>query len=65
MIPQLIKIIHTKNVEGLSIEMFITYLLVQIAFSFEGYFKRSVILSVCFGLSAFVSGTILVLIAIF
>jgi len=59
MIPQLYKIINTKSVEGLSIEMFIVYSLVQIAFSLNGYFTRDRVLMICLGLSAFISTIII------
>jgi len=59
MLPQLFKIIQTKNVEGLALEMFVIYLVIQIAFSLEGYFTRNRMLMICFGLSAFVSSMII------
>jgi len=59
MFPQLWKIISTKNIEGLAIEMFLIYFLVQIVFSAEGYFKRNYTLFVCLGLSALVSAIII------
>lgn len=62
MLPQLVKIIQTKNTEGLALEMFVIYLLVQVAFSLEGYFTRNKMLMVCLGLSALVSATIISLV---
>lgn len=62
MLPQLIKIIQTKNVEGLSLEMFVTYFFIQVAFSFEGYFKRSKMFMVCLGLSSLISAATITLI---
>ena len=62
MLPQLVKIIQTKNIEGLALEMFVIYFLIQVAFSFEGYFKRNMMLMVCLGLSALVSVTIISLV---
>lgn len=61
MLPQLLKILQTRNIEGLSLSMFVIYLLIQIAFSLEGYFKRNKMLMVCLGLSAVVSSIIIVL----
>ena len=62
MIPQLIKIIQTKNTDGLAIEMFAIYFLIQVAFSIEGYFTRNRMLMVRLGLSAIVSASIIVLV---
>ena len=62
MLPQLAKIIQTKNTEGLALEMFVIYFLIQAALSFEGYFKRNIMLMVCLGLSALVSATIISLV---
>ncbi len=59
MLPQLYKILSSKNVEGLSIEMFITYFFVQVAFSLDGYFKRNTVLMVCLGISALISASII------
>ena len=62
MLPQLDRIVRTHDIAGLSIAMFVLYFLVQVAFSIEGYFKENRMLLVCMGLSAVVSGTIIVLI---
>ncbi|MCB9803141.1 hypothetical protein H6761_04015 [Candidatus Nomurabacteria bacterium] len=62
MIPQLIRLIQTKQTEGLAIEMFAIYFLIQIAFAFEGYIKRSNVLVVCMTLSALVTTTVIMLI---
>jgi MtN3 and saliva related transmembrane protein len=62
MLPQLVRIIRTRNTEGLSLAMFVLYFLVQIAFSIEGFFKKNRMLMVCMGLSAIVSGTIILLV---
>src|SRR6266566_5951894 len=35
MLPQLVRIIRTRNIEGLSLAMFVLYFLVQVAFSIE------------------------------
>ncbi len=62
MLPQLVWIIRTRNIEGLSLAMFVLYFLVQVAFSIEGFFKKNRMLMVCMGLSAIVSGTIILLV---
>lgn len=62
MLPQLAKIIQTKSTEGLALEMFVIYFLIQVAFSLEGYFTRNKMLMVCLGLSALVSATIISLV---
>ncbi|MBI5004902.1 MAG: hypothetical protein HZC04_01815 [Candidatus Lloydbacteria bacterium] len=62
MLPQLIRIIQTKNVEGLSLEMFVTYFFIQVAFSFEGYFKRNRMFMTCLGLSSLISAATIALI---
>lgn len=59
MLPQLIKIIQTKNTEDLALGMFVIYFLVQVAFSIEGYFTKNRMLMVCLGLSSLVSATII------
>ncbi len=62
MLPQLVRIIRTRNIAGLSLAMFVLYFLVQVAFSIEGFFKKNRMLMVCMGLSAVVSGMIIVLV---
>lgn len=62
MLPQLVRIIRTRNIAGLSLAMFVLYFLVQVAFSVEGFFKKNRMLMVCMGLSAVVSGMIIVLV---
>ncbi len=59
MLPQLIKILLTKKVEGLSLSMFSLYFLIQVAFAFEGFFTRNIMLRVCMGFSATVSVAII------
>jgi hypothetical protein len=51
------------DIEGLSLAMFVLYFLVQVAFSIEGFFRKNKMLMVCMGLSAVVSGTIILLAA--
>jgi uncharacterized protein with PQ loop repeat len=63
MLPQLARIIRTRDIEGLSLAMFVLYFFVQVAFSIEGFFKKNRMLMVCMGLSAVVSGTIILLVA--
>src|SRR5260370_38283650 len=58
-LPQLVRIIRTRNIEGLSLAMFVLYFLVQVAFSIEGFFKKNRMLMVCMGLSAVVSSVII------
>lgn len=65
MLPQLIKIIQTHEVEDLAVEMFVIYLFVQVCFSLEGYFTRNRMLMWCLGASALVSATIISLIVYF
>ena len=62
MLPQLVRIIRTHNIAGLSLAMFVLYFFVQVAFSIEGFFKNNGMLMVCMGLSAVVSGMIIVLV---
>lgn len=62
MLPQLVRIIRTRNIAGLSLAMFVLYFLVQVAFSIEGFFKNNRMLMVCMGLSAVVSGMIIALV---
>jgi len=62
MLPQLVRIIRTRDVAGLSLAMFVLYFLVQVAFSIEGFFKKNRMLMVCRGLSTVVSGMIIVLV---
>ncbi len=62
MLPQLIKIIQTKKVEGLALEMFVIYFFIQVAFALEGYFKKNMVFLVCLGLSALVSASIISLV---
>lgn len=62
MLPQLVRIIRTRNIAGLSLAMFVLYFLVQVAFSLEGFFTKNRMLMVCMGLSAVVSGMIIVLV---
>ena len=54
MLLQLYQIVTTRNVAGLSLGMFVTYFLIQVAFSLQGYFRRDKMLMVCLGLSAVV-----------
>lgn len=62
MLPQMRQLIQTKETEGLSVAMFAIYLVIQIAFAIEGYFKRSRVLLICMTLSAIVTTTIIILI---
>lgn len=62
MLPQLYQIIKTRNVEGLALEMFVIYFVLQVAFSLQGFFRRDKMLMVCLGLSAVVSAIIISLV---
>jgi len=62
MFPQLYRIITTRNTDGLSLSMFCMYLVLQIFFALEGYFKRNAMLKWCFAMSAVVSATIITLV---
>ena len=59
MLPQLYQIFKTRNVEGVSLEMFVIYFFLQVAFSLQGFFRRDKMLMVCLGLSAVVSAVII------
>jgi uncharacterized protein with PQ loop repeat len=63
MLPELARIIRTRDIEGLSLAMFVLYFLVQVAFSIEGFFRKNKMPMVRVGLSAVVSGTIILLAA--
>ena len=65
MLPQLYQILRTHNVQALSLQMFVLYFLIQVAFSLQGYFRRDSMLKWCLGLSAVVSLTIICLILYF
>ena len=62
MLPQLYQLLKTKATEGLSLEMFVIYLGIQICFCLEGYFKRNKMLFWCLGTSAVVSTVIIALV---
>jgi uncharacterized protein with PQ loop repeat len=55
MLPQLIKLVRTKETKGLSVGMIYIYMFVQISFSLEGFFQRNDMLMWCLGISALVS----------
>lgn len=62
MLPQLYQIIKTHEVQALSLQMFMIYFLIQVAFSLEGYFRRNAMLKWCLGLSALITFTVICLI---
>lgn len=62
MLPQLVRLIQTRDTSGLSLETFVIYGVIQVAFAFDGFFKRNTVFTVCMGLSAVVSATIIGLI---
>jgi len=62
MLPQIIQIIRTREVEGLSLGMFFLYLAIQVAFSLHGLFMHDDMLMVSRGLSALVTASVIVLV---
>lgn len=64
-LPQLWALITTHETKGIAIETYYIALIVQIAFTLEGYFTRNRVLMVCIGLSGLVSGSIIGLIVYF
>jgi uncharacterized protein with PQ loop repeat len=62
MVPQLIQILITHDVRGLSVGMFAIYFCIQTAFALEGYFTRNRMFMVCLGLSAAVNATVITLV---
>ncbi|MBP9821930.1 MAG: hypothetical protein KBC81_00555 [Candidatus Pacebacteria bacterium] len=60
MLPQLIKIVRTKDVAAISPGMFWLYMILQLSFSVEGFFTHNDMFMWCMGLSAFVSLVILI-----
>ena len=62
MLPQLYQIIKTRNVDGLALEMFVIYFVLQVAFSLQGFFRRDKMLMICLGLSSVVSAIIISLV---
>lgn len=62
MLPQLIAILQTWSVENLSLGMYIIYLVVQVGFCLEGFFRRNRMMFWTMGLSASVSVIIITLI---
>ena len=61
MLPQLIRLIATRETAGLSLGMFIIYFMVQVGFSIEGFFKRNAMLMWCLGLSAVINASIIIM----
>jgi uncharacterized protein with PQ loop repeat len=55
MLPQLYQLVTTHKTEGLNVLMFWIYLIIQIAFSLQGFFRRDQMLMWCLGLSALVT----------
>ncbi|MBI3633342.1 MAG: hypothetical protein HY226_03570 [Candidatus Vogelbacteria bacterium] len=55
MLPQLVQIVQNHKTEGLSLMMFATYFVVQVAFALDGYFRRNNVFMVCLGLSALIN----------
>ena len=65
MLPQLVKIIATQQVNDFSLFTFVMVFLIQSAFSLEGFFSRNRVVMICSGGSAMVTLSIAVLIVIF
>ncbi len=61
MLPQLWKLVRTRETKGLSLGMFWMYFCIQVAFSLEGFFTRNTMLMWCLGLSACVSFVVIIL----
>lgn len=59
MLPQLVSILRTRETSGVSIEMFVLFLVIQSAFAFEGYVKRMSAIMYCMIFSMIVSVTII------
>jgi|GEM_PF-911918 len=64
MMPQVIKLVMTWKADDLSLPMFVITFIVQASFSTEGFFKRSKVLVVCSGLSACITGTLIILVLV-
>jgi len=60
MLPQLVKILENKSAKGLSLAMVIIYLVIQIGFAGQGFFRRDRTLFTVMLLSAAVSVAVLV-----
>ncbi len=59
MVPQLVQIIKTKNVDGLSLSMFFIVLFIQVSFALEFYFARKLIMTLLMVAAAIVSTSII------
>jgi len=59
MTPQLVQIIKTKNVEGLSLATFIIVVIIQIGFAFEFFFSRKIIMTLLMLVAMLVSCSII------
>jgi uncharacterized protein with PQ loop repeat len=57
MLPQLVRLLTERKTDGISLQMFYIYLAIQVAFCFDGYFKRNKVFFVCMGLSALLTTT--------
>lgn len=64
-LPQLMKVIQTQKTEDLSLIMFSTILLIQIAFSIDGFFTRNRTLCVSNGFAACCNATLISLVIYF
>ena len=62
MFPQLYQIITTQNVIGVSLEMFVIFFFLQLAFSLQGFFRRDNMLMISMGVCAIVTTIIISLV---
>lgn len=62
MMPQPIQLLRTRSTDGVAVEMFMLFFVIQIVFALEGYFKRSKVLVVCMALSAILSAATIALV---
>ena len=65
MIPQIVKLLRTRQTEGVSVAMFWIYFIVQMTFAIDGYFHHDDILMWSLTAAAAVSASNLFLVHIF
>jgi len=59
MLPQLYQTVKTRNVEGISLEMFIIFFFLQLAFGLQGFFRHDKVQTASMGLGAVVTVVII------
>ena len=64
-IPQVIRILKTKNTQGLSLITFVGFCLIQSSTIAYGYIQKDLLLMVGYALSLFTCGTVCILILIY